>query len=59
MTPELAAAVRNGSVAAAVAMLLGLLGATLGGWMASGEPMTIGHYRRRAAEEYERPRRAA
>jgi hypothetical protein len=59
MTPELAAAVRNGALAAAVAMLLGLLGATLGGWMASGEPMTIGHYRRRVAEEYERPRRAA
>ena len=35
------------------------LGATLGGWMASGEPMTLGHYRRRTAEEYERPRRAA
>ena len=50
---------RNSALAAAVAMLLGLLGATLGGWMASGEPMTLGHYRRRTAEEYERPRRAA
>ena len=59
MTPEMAAAVRNSALAAAVAMLLGLLGATIGGWMASGEPMTIGHYRRRTAEEYERPRRAA
>ena len=59
MTPEMAAAMRNSAVAAAVALLLGLLGATLGGWMASGEPMTLGHYRRRAAEEYERPRRAA
>ena len=28
-------------------MLLGLVGAALGGWMASGEPMTLGHYRRR------------
>ena len=59
MTPEMAAAMRNSALAAAVAMLLGLLGATIGGWMASGEPMTIRHYRRRTAEEYERPRRAA
>ena len=59
MTPEMAAAMRNGAVAAAVAVLLGLVGAAIGGWMASGEPMTIGHYRRRAAEELERPRRAA
>jgi len=58
MTPEMAAAMRNSALAAAVAMLLGLLGATLGGWMASGEPMTLRHYRRRTAE-YERPRRAA
>ena len=28
-------------------LLLGLVGAMLGGWMASGEPMTLGHYRRR------------
>jgi hypothetical protein len=27
--------------------LLGLIGSVIGGWMASGEPMTFTHYRRR------------
>src|SRR5262245_24338704 len=31
----------------------------LGGWMASGEPMSLTYYRRRDLERYERPRRAA
>lgn len=57
---ETAAALRNGAVAAAATLLLGLVGSTLGGWMASGEPMSLKHYRRRPADEaYERPRRAA
>ena len=59
MTPEMAAAVRDSALAATVALLLGLVGATIGGWLASGEPMTLGHYRRRAEPEYDRPRRAA
>jgi hypothetical protein len=59
MTPELAAAVRNGAVAAVLAMLLGLIGSTLGGWMASGEPMTWTYHRRRDVAEHERARRAA
>jgi hypothetical protein len=45
MTPELAAAVRNGAVAALFALLLGLVGSVIGGWMASGEPMTWTYYR--------------
>ena len=57
-TPELAAAVRNSALATVGAMLLGLVGAVLGGWMASGEPMRLGHYRRRDAD-LERPRRVA
>jgi hypothetical protein len=43
--PNLAIAVRNGALAAATALLIGLMGAVIGGWMASGEPMSIGHYR--------------
>jgi MFS family permease len=33
-------AIRNGALAAVTAVLLGLIGAILGGWMASGEEMT-------------------
>jgi hypothetical protein len=54
---ELAQSVRNGAIAAAVAMLLGLVGAVIGGWMASGEPMTLAV--RRMSAEVGRPRRAA
>jgi hypothetical protein len=47
MHPELAEATRNNALATAVALLLGLVGSVIGGWMASGEPMTLTHYRRR------------
>jgi hypothetical protein len=39
--PEVAAALRNGSLAALAVLVLGLAGAVIGGWMASGEPMTL------------------
>jgi hypothetical protein len=58
-TPEIAAAVRNGALASVAALLLGLVGSVLGGWMASGEPMMLGHYRRRDLDDLERPRRVA
>jgi hypothetical protein len=45
--PELAEAMRNNALATAVALLLGLVGSVIGGWMASGEPMTFTHYRTR------------
>ena len=44
---NMAIAVRNNSLATAVALLIGLIGAVLGGWMASGEPMTFTHHRTR------------
>jgi hypothetical protein len=47
LDPQLALVVRNASMATLAALLLGLVGAVLGGWMASGEPMTLTHYRRR------------
>jgi hypothetical protein len=45
--PNAAIALRNNSLATAVALLIGLIGAVLGAWMASGEPMTFTHYRTR------------
>jgi hypothetical protein len=59
VTPEIAAAVRNGALATVAALLLGLTGSVIGGWMASGEPMSLGYYRRRDVDALERPRRAA
>jgi hypothetical protein len=45
--PHVATAARNAAVGAVVALLLGLVGAVIGGWMASGEPMTLTYYRTR------------
>jgi hypothetical protein len=57
--PALAAAMRNTAVAAVAALLLGLVGAVIGAWMSSGEPMTFTHYRRRDIAYDDRPRRVA
>ena len=38
---------RNSALGAIMALLLGLLGSVIGGWMASGEPMNFSHYRTR------------
>ena len=35
------------ALGALTALLLGLVGSVIGGWMASGEPMTFTHYRTR------------
>jgi uncharacterized membrane protein len=43
--PGAAIAARNGALAAAMALIIGLIGAVVGGWMASGEPMMLGRYR--------------
>jgi hypothetical protein len=42
-----ARAARNSALGAVTALLLGLVGGVLGGWMASGEPMHPFHYRTR------------
>lgn len=44
---DAAKATRNAALGAVTALLLGLMGAVLGGWMASGEPMTLTHWRTR------------
>lgn len=56
---DVAAAVRNTALANVTALLLGLVGSVLGGWMASGEPMSWTYYRRRTLGDVERPRRVA
>ena len=45
--PNAAIAARNAALGALTALLLGLVGGVVGGWMASGEPMTFTYYRRR------------
>lgn len=40
-------AVRNGALGAVTALLLGLVGSVLGGWLACGEPMSVTHFRTR------------
>jgi uncharacterized membrane protein YeaQ/YmgE (transglycosylase-associated protein family) len=45
---------RNTALGSVTALLLGLVGGVIGGWMASGEPMTFSHYRsRRAGAAYQ------
>jgi len=39
--------IRNTAAAALTALLLGLIGSAIGGWLASGEPMSIMHHRTR------------
>jgi hypothetical protein len=39
-----AQAARNSALAAVTALLIGLIGSVIGGWMASGEPMTLTHW---------------
>lgn len=56
---DVAAAVRNTALASVAALLLGLIGSVIGGWLASGEPMSLTYYRQRTRETFERPRRAA
>ena len=45
-TPDV---VRNTALAALTTLLVGLAGAVIGGWIASGEPMSLGHHRSRKA----------
>ena len=47
LDPEAARAIRNAALASVTALLLGLMGSVIGGWLASGEPMTFGYYRTR------------
>ena len=46
--PTAAAAARNAALGVVTALLIGLMGSVIGGWMASGEPMTFTSYRTRS-----------
>lgn len=46
--------VRNTALAALTGILIGLIGSVIGGWLASGEPMTFTHYRTRTLTSTER-----
>lgn len=48
-TPPAADVVRATALAALTSLLVGLIGSVIGGWMASGEPMTFTHHRKRDA----------
>ncbi len=45
--PNAAKAAATGAMAAAVALLLGLAGSVIGGWMGSGEPMNFTYHKTR------------
>lgn len=53
--PDLATATRNNALATVVSLLIGLVGGVIGGWMASGEPMTFTHHRKRDQLAERRP----
>ena len=46
--PAVVAVARNSALGAIAALLLGLMGGVVGGWMGSGEPMTFTQHRRRS-----------
>jgi hypothetical protein len=54
-TPVAAEAAQEAAGGAATALLLGLVGAVLGAWFGSGEPMHLGHYRRADRNAYVAP----
>jgi len=45
--PNTAIAIRNAAVGSILGILIGLMGAVVGGWFASGEPMNVNYYRTR------------
>jgi hypothetical protein len=53
--PNAATAARNAALGAVTGLLIGLVGSVIGGWLASGEPMTLGsHTLSRAANARDR-----
>jgi hypothetical protein len=47
-------AARNSAIGAVTAVLLGLMGSVIGGWLACGEPMNFTHYRTRKTVTHRR-----
>jgi hypothetical protein len=57
--PAAATAARNSALGAVTALLIGLIGSVIGGWLASGEPMSVTHYRTRTERATRTVRRTA
>jgi len=53
---DMAAAMRNTALSNLTGVLVGLMGSVIGGWTASGEPMTLRYYRRRGQVPLEETR---
>jgi hypothetical protein len=51
VAPEEARATRNGALGILTALLLGLMGAVVGGWRASGEPFAVAYERNRGYDD--------
>ena len=56
--PNAAMIARNSAIGAVTALLIGLVGSLIGGWMASGEPMSLTYRRAMQPEMRDRPSRA-
>ncbi len=52
--PNAAIAIRNAAVGSVLGILVGLMGAVVGAWIASGEPLTLAHYRTTTTGEVRR-----
>jgi len=57
--PNAAIAARNSALGAVTALLIGLVGSVIGGWMASGEPMSLTYHRAKQHMQPSSPARAA
>jgi anti-sigma factor RsiW len=49
---------RNSAVGAVTALLIGLMGSLIGGWLASGEPMSLTYRRMKEDDDVSGRRRA-
>ena len=56
--PNAAMVARNSAIGAVTALLIGLVGSVIGGWWASGEPMTLTYRRMKEQPELPERRRA-
>jgi hypothetical protein len=56
--PNAAMVARNSAIGVVTAMLIGLMGSLIGGWMASGEPMSLTYRRMKEDDEAPGRRRA-
>jgi hypothetical protein len=56
--PNAAMVARNSAIGAVTALLIGLMGSLIGGWLASGEPMSLTYRRMKEDDDVPGRRRA-